>query len=131
MTEHTTVNCECGWSKAFPKTQGGIIIDCPECGKRHRVPMSDQQPFNHEDRLVMHRLLGDAMPESRTQQPTVNFKPLVLIVLAVAVVIAGLALAFIRPMMPHAIAVAGGALSWPLAMTVAWWGQRRYLKAAG
>jgi hypothetical protein len=124
------VECECGWTDVFSSGYSGIIIDCPECGKRHRIPTFHSRPEVDEqiDAEVMKRLLGDHMPEMPAK-PSVNFKPLVLLATAIAVVVAVLAMLLIRPILPNAVAVAGGAISWPIAMLVAWWGQRRYLKA--
>ena len=122
------VDCPCGWTDVFSASFSGLLIDCPKCGKRHRIPMFGAPRADDEiDMQTMERLLETQQDTSRV---SLNFPRLLLYALAFAVAAAVVALLLVRPIMPHAVAVAGGALSWPLAMFVAWMGQKRYAKQA-
>ena len=69
-------------------------------------------------------------PDSKPDAPTVTvpFKQLFLLALGIAIVISLITLPLLWNRWPINAAVVGGALSWPLAISVAWWGQRRQIK---
>lgn len=113
-----TVICECGWRKSFPASQGGITVQCEQCGLQHTVPA-----FPRDDHGIDMALMKNLL--ARDNPPRVHFKPLLLGALLFSVIVAALSFALVRPLVPHAVAVAGGALSWPVAIGVAWLGQLR------
>lgn len=117
-----SVECECGWRQTFSIAYAGVTVQCTQCGLQHTVPTFGRDDHGI-DMPLMEKLLA------RHNAPRVHFKPLLLAALAFAVVVAALALLFVRPLVPHAVAVAGGALAWPIAIAVAWWGQKRQLAA--
>ncbi len=121
------VDCPCGWTDVFNSAFSGLLIHCPQCGKRHRIPMFGEARIDDDiDMKVMAKLLE--RPEENRVEVSVKFPRLVLYTLAFALVTACLALLLVEPRMPNGVAVAGGALSWPLAICVAWWGQNRHRK---
>lgn len=122
------VECKCGWTKVFSSQFSGIIIECPECGKTHLIPTFEGENLDESiDMATMNRLLEQQQesPAGDGAPVTVLFKPLFVMALVFAVVAAVVAFVLVRPVVPHAVAVAGGALSWPLGIGVAWLGQRR------
>jgi hypothetical protein len=127
------VDCPCGWSDVFSAGYSGLQIHCPQCGKRHRIPMFSQPRADDEiDMEVMKRLLSTG--GEGPQGATVNFKPLLLgtLAFAVAASVIGTVLVLLLvsgPRVPVLIAtVTCGAFAWPLAVSVAWWGQKRHQK---
>jgi hypothetical protein len=60
----------------------------------------------------------------------VVFKPLLLLSCVFAVVVIAVSLPLLWDRWPANVAVAGGAAAWPLAIALAWLGQKRQLRAA-
>ncbi len=125
----TRIDCPCGWTDAFARGYSGLQIHCPRCGKRHRIPTFDAPQADDEiDMKAMNKLLQRRADNGDV--PGVNFPLLLIAASCIAVLVAALALILMRPISPATIAVAGGALSWPVAMAVAWMGQARYRRRA-
>lgn len=103
------------------------MIECPDCGKAHRIPMFDSPDADADiDMSTMERLLADqAAPTARSV--SVRFKPLFMVAVAFAVVVTAIGLPFLWSHWPINVALVGGAFAWPLAIAVAWLGQRRWL----
>jgi hypothetical protein len=121
------VECPCGWADVFSSAFGGLLVHCPQCGKRHRIPMfGDARIDDDIDMKVMGRLLDRS--EKPSTPISVKFPPVLLYTSAFALVTACVALVVVEPMLPNAVAVAGGALAWPLAIFVAWMGQKRHVR---
>lgn len=122
------VDCACGWTEIFSKAYSGLQIECPQCGKSHRIPTFDDKPTDEGiDMSTMGQLLGSNMHED-PPAVTVPFKRLFTLALVIALVVTAIALPVLWNRWPVNAAVVGGALSWPLAISVAWWGQRRYIR---
>jgi hypothetical protein len=68
----------------------------------------------------------------RPERPRVSvvFRPLLLLSLVTAVLVSAIALPLLWHNWPVNAAVVGGALSWPLAVALAWFGQARHLARA-
>jgi hypothetical protein len=60
----------------------------------------------------------------------VAFRPLLVLSAVVAVLVSAVALPLLWNNWPTNAAVVGGALSWPVAVALAWLGQARHLKRA-
>jgi hypothetical protein len=75
---------------------------------------------------AMNRLLGRTTQD--TPRVSVYFRPLFLGAVVFAALAGSTALLLVRPMVPDAVAIAGGAAAWPLGILVAWLGQRWYVK---
>ena len=121
-------SCSCGWTEVFSRAYSGLMIECPRCGKNHRIPTFDSPDADSAiDMSTMQRLLQQDPPENAPAAPrvSVQFKSLFVLSCVFAVVVASLALLLLRNHFPVNIAVAGGALSWPLGIAVAWLGQFR------
>lgn len=113
--------CPCGWTDTFSRGFAGLIIECPRCGKAHRLPTVGDLGADDLDSRAVQRILSrmsDA-PE------TISLRPWLLLSLGICVVAAVLAAALARPFMPWGVVIIGGAASWPLGLLVARWGQRR------
>lgn len=122
------VDCPCGWSEVFSRAYSGLLIECPRCGKSHRIPTFDAPDADAAiDMSMMKRLLDQADPPPRVR---VVFKPLLLLSCVFAVVVIAVSLPLLWDRWPANIAVAGGAAAWPLAIALAWLGQKRQLRAA-
>lgn len=125
-TKGASIDCACGWRETFSRGYGGLQIQCPQCGKEWRIPTFHEMAEPEIDMETLNRLL-DRKPESPAV--SVPFKPLFLLSLAVGVValIAAVALAAANVIAwyPMAVVIGGGGLSWPLGVSVAWWGQSR------
>ena len=124
-------SCSCGWTEVFSRAYSGLMIECPRCGKTHRIPTFDAPDADSAiDMSTMQRLLQQDPPENAPtgRRVSVQFKPLLIMACVFAVVVAALGLLLLRNHFPVNIAVAGGALSWPLGVSVAWFGQGRQLK---
>ncbi|MCG3185323.1 MAG: hypothetical protein ICCCNLDF_03538 [Planctomycetes bacterium] len=121
------VDCPCGWSEVFSRAYSGLLLECPRCGKSHRIPTFDAPDADAAiDMSTMKRLLdqpAEAPPVS------VPFKPLLLLSCVFAVVVIAVSLPLLWNRWPANIAVAGGAAAWPVAIAVAWLGQARQLRA--
>lgn len=124
------VDCPCGWTEIFSKAYSGLQIECPRCGKAHRIPMFDETPADEGiDMSTMNRLLQQDEAGAGAPRVTVPFRPLFLLALVFALLVSAIALPLLWNHWPVNAAVVGGALSWPLAIGVAWLGQRRQLKS--
>ncbi|MCB9932362.1 MAG: hypothetical protein H6841_02970 [Planctomycetes bacterium] len=116
------VECPCGWTEVFSRAYSGLLIECPRCGKSHRIPTFDAPDADAAiDMSTMKKLL-DQPSEPRV---SVLFKPLLLLTCAVALVAICVSLPLLWNRWPVNVAAAGGALAWPLAVSVAWLGQAR------
>lgn len=123
MPQPLTIDCPCGWTDTFSKAYSGLLIECPTCGKSHRIPTFDSPEADTGiDMSMMKKLLEPA------GETSVNFKPLFTLSLAFAVVVSAIALPLLWERWPVNAAVVGGAFAWPLAIGTAWLGQRRHLK---
>jgi hypothetical protein len=124
-----TINCACGWRETFSRGYSGLQIQCPQCGKEWRIPTFHATAEPEYDMKTLNRLIGES-PEAPAV--TVHFKPLFLLSLAVGVVAVlasvALAAAGVIAWYPMAVVIAGGGLSWPLGISVAWWGQSRQVR---
>ena len=124
MTEKLTIECECGWAAEFDKSQSGLEIECPECGKIHRLPTFCGKEES-VDMATLNRLLGR---ENTTAAPTtLNFAPVFKLSCAVGVLLIIIAVVFMRGSLATMLGVAGIGLGWPLGVGWAWFSQRRYL----
>jgi hypothetical protein len=74
------------------------------------------------DMSTLDHLLGREAPVS------VRFRPLLLVSLLIALVVSAIALPLLWNSWPVNAAVVGGALSWPVAVALAWFGQARHLR---
>ncbi|MCB9896010.1 MAG: hypothetical protein H6839_16370 [Planctomycetes bacterium] len=120
-------SCSCGWTEVFSRAYSGLMIECPQCGKNHRIPTFDAPDADSAiDMSTMHQLLEQDPPAG--PRPGVQFRPLLIFSCVVAAVVAALGLLLLRNHFPANVAVAGGALSWPLGVSVAWLGQVRHRK---
>lgn len=61
---------------------------------------------------------------------SVQFRPLLVLSLVIALVVSAIALPLLWHDWPTNAAVVGGALSWPIAVALAWLGQIRQVKRA-
>ncbi|MBZ0137068.1 MAG: hypothetical protein K8I27_11915 [Planctomycetes bacterium] len=125
------VDCPCGWTEIFSRAYSGLQIECPRCGKTHRIPTFDKPNADDAiDMSTMRQLLGnDSAPTPGTgPRVTVPFKRLFVLALAIAVIISAIALPLLWGRWPVNAAVVGGAFAWPLAISVAWLGQTRQIK---
>jgi hypothetical protein len=126
LPEAAQLEFVCGWKDSVPASYAGVELTCPSCGARIRVPSFGHRDASDIDIEVMNRLLG------RTAQDapgvSVYFRPLFLGAVVFAALAGSTALLLVRPMVPDAVAIAGGAAAWPLGILVAWIGQRRYVK---
>ena len=123
--------CACGWTEVFSRAYSGLLIECPRCGKSHRIPTFDAPDADSAiDMSTMARLLQQDAPETpaSTARVLVLFRPLLILSCVIAVIVAALAMILLHGRYPADIAIAGGALSWPIAVCVAWFGQARQLK---
>lgn len=134
METKCKVDCPCGWTDVFSSAYSGLQLDCPRCGKRHRIPMFGQPQADDEiDMDVMSKLLK----QDSSASTSVNFKPLLLGTLAFAAVASVIgtvlvfALAAPERTLVFTATVVGGSFAWPLAISVAWLGQKRQLKRGG
>ena len=128
------VDCPCGWTEIFSKAYSGLQIECPKCGKAHRIPTFDDTSLDESiDMSTMEQLLRPHGEPARPDAPvvTVPFKRLFVLALVIALLISAIALPLLWDKWPVNAAVVGGALSWPLAISVAWLGQRRQVKKSG
>jgi hypothetical protein len=123
MPDTCTITCLCGWSEEFSSSYAGLQIECPKCGKGHRVAMFGAQDTT-VDMSTLDHLLGREAPVS------VRFRPLLLVSLALALIVSAIALPLLWNSWPVNLAVVGGALSWPVAVALAWFGQARHLRRA-
>lgn len=122
------VDCACGWTDVFSKAYSGLMIECPDCGKSHRIPTFDSPDADADiDMSTMKRLLNQQTPETG-RRVAVRFKPLFFLACTFAFVVSVVALPLLWREWPANVAVVGGAFSWPLAIAVAWLGQRRQLR---
>ncbi|MHC4839375.1 MAG: hypothetical protein ACYTDT_00230 [Planctomycetota bacterium] len=125
MSEKPRVDCDCGWSGDFENSQAGVQIECPECGKIHRVPT-----FSGNDESVdvatLNRLLG--RENTPSEVTTVNFAPLFKLSCVVGLVVIVCAFVFVRSSLPATLGVAGIGLGWPLGVGWAWYSQTRFLR---
>lgn len=125
------VDCPCGWTEIFSKAYSGLQIECPRCGKAHRIPTFDETPADEGiDMSTMNELLRPYGEPEKPVPPvvTVPFKRLFFLALTIALLISAIGLPLLWDKWPINAAVVGGALSWPLAISVAWLGQRRHVK---
>ena len=125
------VDCPCGWTEIFSKAYSGLQIECPLCGKAHRIPTFDETALDESiDMSTMEQLLHPDGEAAKPDTPvvTVPFKRLFVLALVVALLISAIALPLLWNHWPINAAVVGGALSWPVAISVAWLGQRRQIK---
>lgn len=121
------VDCPCGWSEVFSRAYSGLLLECPRCGKSHRIPTFDAPDADAAiDMSTMKRLLEQPADSAAASVP---FKPLLLLSCVFAVVVIGVSLPLLWDRWPVNVAVAGGAAAWPLAIAVAWLGQVRQLRA--
>jgi len=121
------VDCPCGWSEVFSRAYSGLLLECPRCGKSHRIPTFDAPDADAAiDMSTMKRLLDQS---AEAPPVSVPFKPLLLLSCVFAVVVIAVSLPLLWNRWPANIAVAGGAAAWPVAIAVAWLGQARQLRA--
>ncbi len=134
--DRVTVACDCGWTDTFSRGYSGLVVECPRCGRMHRVAMfasgtGEDSQADQEVKRVMDQLLRQQqrdVPTTSDAVARVSFKPFFLAsagLCAVAVLVAAL---FARPFYPLGVVIIGGAASWPLGLWVAWLGQRRQLR---
>ena len=127
VTIKCKTECACGWTEVFSKAYSGLMIECPRCGKSHRIPTFDSPNADADiDMSTMERLL-DQQTTHEVPRTSVPFKPLFLFACVFAVVVTAIALPLLWNKWPANAAVVGGALSWPVGIAVAWLGQRRHL----
>lgn len=120
------VDCPCGWSEVFSRAYSGLLLECPRCGKSHRIPTFDAPDADAAiDMSTMKRLLDQPAEATPVSVP---FKPLLLLSCVFAVVVIAVTLPLLWNRWPANIAVAGGAAAWPVAIAVAWLGQARQLR---
>lgn len=131
-----TVACDCGWTDTFSRGYSGLVVECPRCGRMHRVAMfrsgtgADSQD-EIEIKRVMDQLLRQQQRDDAVTSDAVarvSFKPFFMAsagLCAVAVLVAAL---FARPFYPLGVVIVGGVASWPLGLWVAWLGQRKQLR---
>ncbi|MCF6228059.1 MAG: hypothetical protein L3J82_05230 [Planctomycetes bacterium] len=125
MAESVSIECDCGWIGEFKSTQAGMQIECPECGKIHRVPTFSGK-VESVDMATLNRLLGrENTPSVAT---TVTFAPIFKLACAVGAVLFLVGILLVPGSLPVKAGVAGIGLGWPFGMGWAWLSQRRYLK---
>jgi hypothetical protein len=121
------VDCACGWTEVFSKAYSGLQIECPKCGKAHRIPTFDAPDADADiDMSTMERLLEQQQPHAKPRA-SVTFKPLFIFACVFAVVMTAVWLPILWHDWPTNVAVVGGAFAWPLGIAVAWLGQGRQL----
>lgn len=123
MPDTCTIVCPCGWREEFSSGYSGLQIECPKCGKGHRVAMFGASG-TAVDMSTLDHLLG------REAKVSVRFKPLLLVSLVLALLTSAIALPLLWNSWPINAAVVGGALSWPVAVGLAWFGQIRHIQRA-
>ena len=122
MSDTLVISCACGWSSSFTAAQRGLRIDCPQCGQGHRLPM-----FGAAGAAVdVSPLAG--LTGAETAPSRVAFSPLLLLSLFIAVAACAISLPLLWNHWPVNVAIAGGALSWPVAVAMAWLGQVRQFR---
>lgn len=127
VTIKCKTDCACGWSEVFSKAYSGLMIECPRCGKSHRIPTFDAPNADADiDMSTMERLL-DQQTATTPTHTSVAFKPLFTLACVFAVVVTAIALPLLWNTWPVNIAVVCGAFSWPVGIAVAWLGQKRQL----
>jgi ribosomal protein S27E len=123
------VDCPCGWTEVFSRAFSGLQIECPRCGKTHRIPTFGETPADEGiDMSTMDKLLRpqDEPDGAAPPRVTVPFKSLFVLSVVIALLVSAVALPLLWDRWPVNAAVVGGALSWPVAIAVAWLGQIRH-----
>ncbi|MEE9312537.1 MAG: hypothetical protein V3V10_09025 [Planctomycetota bacterium] len=123
--EIISIECDCCWIGEFKSTQSGLQIECPNCGKIHRVPTFSGEG-DSVDMAILNRLLGRENAPSETT--TVTFAPIFKLACAVGAVLFLVGILLVPGSLPVKAGVAGIGLGWPLGIGWAWFSQRRYLK---
>ncbi|MBX3475088.1 MAG: hypothetical protein KF754_11945 [Planctomycetes bacterium] len=136
LTPRFEIKCACGWTQVFSRGYSGLIIECGQCGKNHRIPMVGQNDAeaSAEALRVMKPFLETRPYGEPAQQATlvatVYLKPMFVLSAIVVVLSAVFAAIFYHDKpWPMAVVIVGGAASWPLGLFVAWLGQRRQARA--
>lgn len=118
--------CDCGWTDTFSRGYSGLVIECPKCGKNHRIPIVQSDGADDLDPAAVQRIMSRMEPS----RVSVNLRPMFIASAVVCVIAAITAVAFFHDRFyPMGVVIVGGALSWPLGLWVAWLGQRRQIKS--
>lgn len=98
------VSCNCGWSSEFPASSAGLEIECPDCGRIHRLPVFGNAGKNDETISVHFR----------------GFFIASAVLFCVCVVVGFSAF---DSFYPNGLVVVGAGAAWPLGLLAAWRGQ--------